>query len=86
MDKASGNKIDFQAHRDAFIQNITWMGLKENVVSEKTIKIVWSASEMPSVIYVTAYPTQQRHGTGVPATENTTRLDYKLQHVYAVTK
>ena len=63
-----------------------WMGLKKNVVFEKTITIQWSASEMPSVIYVIAYSTQQRLGTRVPATENTMRLDYKLQHVYAVTE
>ena len=59
----------------------TGMGLKENVVFEKTITVQYSASEMRSVIYVTAYSIQQRDGTGIPATENTTRLDYKLQHV-----
>jgi len=39
---------------------------------------------MPSVIYVTAYSIQQQDGTGVPATENTTCLEYKLQHVKLV--
>jgi hypothetical protein len=60
------------------------MGLKENVLFEK-ITIWRTACEMRSVIYVTAYSIQQRSGTEVPATENT-RLECKLQHVYAVTK
>jgi hypothetical protein len=43
---------------------------------------------MRGVIYVTANSIQQGDGTAVPATENTTRLDYKqqLQHDYAFTK